>query len=109
MLTGLGDEAYIWVSRNGPMTRDAIQSVIRRLFLRAGLTGPELSAHTIRHTFGTHYIANGGNIFSLKEIMGHASITTTQLYVHLAAAMTKADHKLHSPAARMLPGSPTTP
>ena len=109
MLTGLGDEAHIWVSRNGPMTRVATQSAIRRLFGRAGLTGPKLGPHTVRHTFGTHYIANGGNIFSLKEIMGHASITTTQLYVHLAAAMTKGDHKVHSPAARMLPGLPATP
>ena len=109
MLTGLGDEAHIWVSRNGPMTRVATQSAIRRLFGRAGLTGPKLGPHTVRHTFGTHYIANGGNIFSLKEIMGHASITTIQLYVHLAAAMTKGDHKVHSPAARMLPGLPATP
>ena len=109
MLTGLGDEAHIWVSRNGPMTRVALQSAIRRLFRRAGLTGRKLSAHTMRHTFGTHYIVNGGNIFSLKEIMGHTSITTTQKYVHLAAAMTKADHKVHSPAARMLPGLPATP
>jgi len=42
MLTGLGDETHIWVSRNGPMSLYAIQSAIRRLFGRAGLTGPKL-------------------------------------------------------------------
>ena len=109
MLTGLGDETHIWVSRNGPMGPYAIQSAIRSLFGRAGLTGPKLGPHTMRHSFGTHYIADGGNVFSLQEIMGHKSITTTQRYVHLAAAMTKGDHKLHSPAARMLPGLPPTP
>lgn len=43
-----------------------------------------ISAHTLRHTFGTTFIRQGGNVMHLKEILGHADISTTQIYITLA-------------------------
>ena len=101
-LQGLGDSVHVWVGSNGPMTRSAVQSAIRRLCRKAGLLGPKLGPHILRHTFGTYYIVNGGGIAHLQKIMGHASIETTMIYVHLAANHLKADHAAHSPALRLL-------
>ena len=104
LLAGLGDSEHVWVSSNGPMTRAALQSTIRRLFRKAGLRGPKLGPHTLRHTFGTWYIANGGHVAHLQTIMGHASIETTMIYVHLSANQVQADHSAYSPARRFLTG-----
>ena len=97
LLLGLGDGRRIWVGRKGPLTRSGVQQVYRRLFLRSGLEGRRLGPHLLRHTFGTQYIVGGGNLFSLKEILGHSSISTTQIYVTLARAQVSADHARHSP------------
>lgn len=104
MLDGLGDSEHMWISKNGPMSREALQSAIRRIYRKAGLQGPKLGPHTLRHTFGTWYIANGGNVVHLQEIMGHASIETTMIYVHLSANHLRADHSAYSPARRLLTG-----
>lgn len=59
----------------------SMTTYFKRLVKKAGLKG---SLHTLRHTYGSHYIQNGGNIYKLKEYMGHSSIETTQIYAHLA-------------------------
>ena len=97
MLDGLGDRLHIWVSINGPMSRSAVQMVVNRIFSRSGLKGPKLGPHLLRHTFATHYINGGGNVAHLQQILGHASIETTMVYVHLAATAVMADHSDHSP------------
>lgn len=102
MLTGLGDAEHIWVSRNGPMSRSAVQMVINRVFQRSGLQGPKLGAHILRHTFATNYIADGGSVAHLQRILGHANISTTVIYLHLSVRALQADHRAHSPARRML-------
>ena len=97
MLEGLGDSIHIWVSRNGPMSQFAVRDAVYRIFERSELKGPKLGAHLLRHTFATHYINGGGNVAHLQQILGHASIETTMIYVHLAATAVKADHSDHSP------------
>ena len=103
MLAGLGDSAHVWVSRRGPMSTGAVKKKVSRIFPRAGLRGPKLGGpHVLRHTFATHYIANGGNIVKLKDILGHLDISTTMIYVHLAVKVMLSDHAEYSPAARFL-------
>ena len=104
MLDGLGDSEHIWVSRRGPMSRSAVQMVVNRIFPRAGLTGPKLGPHVLRHTFATHYVAHGGSLAHLQRILGHASITTTEIYLHLSVSALRSDHAAHSPALRILGG-----
>ena len=85
------------------MSRCAVQGVVKGIFSRSGLRGPKLGAHLLRHTFATHYIDCGGGVAHLQRILGHKSIDTTMIYVHLSATALRADHAEHSPS----PAPPT--
>ena len=58
----------------------------------AGLTGPTLGVHLMRHSFATNYLRKGGGVFYLQDIMGHRSLETTKRYVKLAGVDVKMDH-----------------
>ena len=100
-LIELTNEGHIWTGRRGPLTREGVLQVYRRLFRRAGIDGPKAGPHTLRHTFGTAYIRAGGGVRQLQSILGHQRIETTMIYVHLAGQDVEADHALHSPARVM--------
>ena len=100
-LLGLGEGDHIWIGRLGPLTKYGIMLAYRRLFLRAGIKGPKLGAHTLRHTFATMYLRTGGGPRQLQDILGHNKIETTMIYVHLAGNDVAADHALHSPVQTM--------
>jgi integrase/recombinase XerD len=74
---------------------------------RAGLQGVRLSAHTLRHTFATQYILNGGDVFSLQKILGHSTLEMVQRYVGLANRDMSLLHQRFSPLERMgiVPGA----
>jgi len=97
LLLGLGDQEHIWIGRFGPLTFDGVQQSYRRIFARAGITGPKSGPHTLRHTFATMYIRHGGKIEALQRILGHQDLKTTMIYVHLAGRDVAEDHALHSP------------
>ena len=101
LLGTLGADEHLWIGRQGPLTREGIMLIYRRLFARAGIIGPKTGPHTLRHTFGTFYIREGGGIRQLQQIMGHSRIETTMIYVHLAGNDVAADHAIHSPAMRL--------
>lgn len=97
LLVGLGDIEHVWVGRVGPMTYDGIKITIRKILARAGIRGRKLGAHTFRHTFATNYLRAGGNVFALQRILGHSSISVTQLYVHLVRDDLAECHEEYSP------------
>ncbi len=97
LLEGLGDGYHVWLGHQGCFTRDGLQCLYYRLLKRAGLGGQKLGPHTLRHTFATQYIRNGGNVRILQEILGHSNLSTTMIYVHLAGRDVKLDHARHSP------------
>ena len=77
------DDEYLFVSRSGKrLQREAVWELIRRYAARAGC-GPDVSPHTLRHSFATHLLAGGADIRALQEMLGHASIRTTQIYTHV--------------------------
>ena len=80
------------------LTKHGIQVTIKRCLRRAGHPG---GPHLLRHTFGRLYILAGGDVFSLKEIMGHKSIETTMKYVYLNQTEIQHQHAQFSPIARI--------
>jgi len=87
---------FVTKLRGKPQTH-GIYSLVKRLGARAGISSVRCSPHTLRHTFATIYIRNGGDVVSLQKIMGHASINTTLVYVHLAMNEIRADFERADP------------
>ncbi len=77
------------------ITQATIKNMFRRLKVRAGI--PRLYPHLLRHTFATRYLENGGNIYSLQQILGHTSLEMVKKYLHLATSRIRADFPRFSP------------
>lgn len=86
------DEGWLFLSRSGRrMNREMIWALVRRYSRRVGC--PDISPHTLRHSFATHLLAGGADIRALQEMLGHASIRTTQVYTHVEHSRLKAVHR----------------
>ncbi|MFN0290256.1 site-specific tyrosine recombinase XerD [Pedobacter helvus] len=78
-----GNEDYIFLNRFGAkLSRIAIFNLIKSLAVAAGIK-KSISPHTLRHSFATHLIEGGADLRAIQEMLGHASITTTEIYTHL--------------------------
>ena len=88
---------HLWHRDGEPISFDGVKTVYRRLFQRAGIPGPKLGAHTLRHTFATMYLRAGGGVRQLQSILGHSKLETTMIYVHLAGIDVQEDHARYSP------------
>lgn len=91
------DTEFVFRGQRGPLTPSGIYQLVKRHMRKAGITGSKLGPHRIRHAFGKHYIKNGGDTRSLQEIMGHASISTTEIYVTLSKDEVVAKHHKFTP------------
>jgi integrase/recombinase XerD len=84
-LVGTREERRLFVNfRGGALTRQGLYKVIDRHARTAGLAG-KMSPHTLRHSFATHLLAGGCDLRSVQEMLGHADVSTTQLYTHLSS------------------------
>lgn len=78
-----GNEKYVFLNRRGAkLTRVMIFTIIKNLAERIGLK-KNVSPHTFRHSFATHLLEGGANLRAIQEMLGHESITTTEIYTHL--------------------------
>ena len=92
-------QTYVFASRSGQaLTRMTLWQVVKKYIVRAGLPGTA-SPHTLRHSFATHILAGGANLRTVQELLGHASIQTTQHYTHVDRERLKAIHKQFHPRA----------
>ena len=83
-LVGGEPERRLFVNfRGGPLTRQGLYKIIQRHAKAVGLDG-KMSPHTLRHTFATHLLSGGCDLRSVQEMLGHADVSTTQLYTHLS-------------------------
>jgi len=85
-------------ARGKTLTRGAAWRVVRDAARLAGLPAPA-SPHALRHSFATHMVEGGADLRSVQELLGHASIKTTEVYTHLDADAVAAVHRLHHPRA----------
>jgi site-specific recombinase XerD len=91
-----------FLSRQGfPLKPRAVQSMISRAGRRANVSGVRCSPHTFRHTFAKQYLLNGGDVFSLQRILGHASLEIVRLYVNLTSLDVSRQHRKFSPVDTM--------
>jgi integrase/recombinase XerD len=82
-------EAHLFVNfRGASLTRQGLYKIVRRHALAAGLAD-RMSPHTLRHSFATHLLAGGCDLRSVQEMLGHADVSTTQLYTHLSSERLK--------------------
>ncbi len=95
-LLGTGHSAVIFLSRTGrPLDRTNIWRLVRKYARRAGIEG-RLSPHTLRHCFATHLLGGGADLRVVQELLGHADVTTTQIYTHVDEEQLKHIHtKFH--------------
>jgi integrase/recombinase XerD len=90
---------WLFLSRSGrQLRREAIWEMVKKYALRVGASA-SISPHTLRHSFATHVLSGGADIRQVQEMLGHASIATTQVYTHVDAARLKRIHSQFHPRA----------
>lgn len=97
LLVGARASDYVFVTARGAgMTRQAFWHLIKRHARASGLSKP-ISPHTLRHAFATHLINHGADLRVVQLLLGHADISTTQIYTHVARERLKQLHAKHHP------------
>ena len=96
ILAGQASDALFVTARGGAMTRQMFWKLVKRHALAAGIDAP-LSPHTLRHAFATHLLNHGADLRAVQMLLGHADISTTTIYTHVARERLRALHAQHHP------------
>jgi len=101
VLAAAGRLATDWVLlsyRGRRLRRERIWELVKKYVRQIGIPS-DVSPHTLRHSFATHMLAGGADLRQVQEMLGHASIATTQIYTHVDASRLKAIHRKYHPRA----------
>lgn len=92
------DTPAFFITKDGKrMSKGASNSVFRNLRLDLHLTGKRFSAHIWRHTFAKAFLLNGGDVFTLQELLGHAEVDTTKVYVNITDSEKQTQNRKYNP------------
>ena len=92
-----GDENILFLNRRGGrLTRQRAFQIVKGLAEAAGIR-TSISPHTLRHSFATHLLEGGANLRAIQQMLGHGSIATTQIYIHLDASTLRSDILAYHP------------
>lgn len=95
---GRGTPRVFVNARGGPLSRQSAWGILSRAARRAGLSG--VSPHTLRHSFATHLLERGADVRVVQELLGHASVTTTQIYTMVTVETLREVYATSHPRAR---------
>ena len=96
ILKGQASDALFVTARGGPMTRQMFWNIVKRHAREAGIAMP-ISPHTLRHAFATHLLNHGADLRAVQMLLGHADISTTTIYTHVARERLRQLHARHHP------------
>lgn len=96
ILKGVLSDAVFVTTRGDAMTRHAFWHLIQRYAVQAGIS-QHISPHVLRHAFATHLLNHGADLRVVQMLLGHADISTTQIYTHVARERLQQLHKMHHP------------
>jgi integrase/recombinase XerD len=98
-LKGAGSQDALFLNHRGrPLSRMGAWTVVRRWVEAAGIDR-RVTPHTFRHTFATHLLERGADLRAVQEMLGHADISTTQIYTHVDSPYLRAEHRRYHPRA----------
>ncbi|WP_417813274.1 site-specific tyrosine recombinase XerD [Thalassospira alkalitolerans] len=98
-----GTSPYLFPSRgkSGHLTRQMFLNMVKDLASEAGIAPSRVSPHVLRHSFASHLLANGADLRSLQQMLGHSDISTTQIYTHVLESRLRGLVQEHHPLAKL--------
>ena len=95
------DNAYVFPSRLGFITRQTVFLALKKLAVKAELDPERVSPHVLRHAFATHLLAGGVDLVVLQRLLGHSDLATTQIYTHVASSALREALFKHHPLTQL--------